>query len=341
MTSHILKYKGRFSFEAGGYVDGLEVAYHTSPEPYIAGDKRKVIWLCHALTASSDAEGQWWPKLVGPGKLIDTDKYFVICGNMLGSAYGSSGPSSLNPATGKPYFFDFPKVTVRDIVNALDLVRKSLGISKIDFLIGTSIGGFQALEWCVKNPELMERAAFIATGARVTPWITGFEESQRLALEADPTFRECKDLNGGKEALKCARIIAMLSYRCEKGYNIKQKEKGDDTMFADRAASYVRYQGNKFVTDFDAYSYYYLSYSVDSNNLGRGRGGVKEALKMIKAESTVAAIDSDLLFPPAEMKSLAEGINGAAFHIIHSNFGHDGFMVETQQLSELLQPLMP
>lgn len=340
MKFHTYTHKGRFEFEAGGGIDDLTIAYHTSEQDYKPDDERKVIWLCHALTLSSDAQG-WWPKLVGPGKLIDTEKYFVICGNMIGSAYGSSGPASINPQTGRPYFFDFPRVTVRDIVAGLDLVRESLGIKKIDLLVGTSIGGFQALEWCVKRPEVIDKAAFIATGARVSPWLTGFEESQRMALEADPTFRECKNLDGGKKALKCARTIAMLSYRCDEGYNKKQEEDCNDTMFADKAASYVRYQGNKFIQDFDAYSYYSLSYSVDSNNLGRGRGGVRKALGQIKAKSSVSAINSDLLFPPKDMRAIAEGISGSEFHIIHSDFGHDGFLTETKQLTEILRPQMP
>ena len=126
MVRHEYIHDGIFEFEAGGSVNGLKVVYHCSERPWQEGDDRKVIWICHALTANSDAE-DWWPELVGPGKLFDTEKYFVVCANMLGSAYGSSGPSTINPSTGKPYFFDFPPVTVRDIVNANALVRKHLG----------------------------------------------------------------------------------------------------------------------------------------------------------------------------------------------------------------------
>ena len=137
-------HKGTFEFEAGGSIEGLKVVYHSSERPWQEGDERKVIWICHALTANSDAE-DWWPELVGPGKLFDTERYFVVCANMLGSAYGSSGPATENPLTGKPYFFDFPKVTVRDIVRANDLVRQHLGIPHIDFMVGGSIGGLAGL----------------------------------------------------------------------------------------------------------------------------------------------------------------------------------------------------
>ena len=332
-------HEGSFEFEAGGKIEGLKVVYHCSDKVWEKNDTRKVIWICHALTANSDAQ-DWWPELVGPGKLFDTGKYFVICANMLGSAYGSSGPASVNPATGTPYYFEFPKVTVRDIVRANDLVRRHLGIKKIDLMVGGSIGGFQSIEWTIMEPNLFEKAIFIACGARATPWLTAWEESQRMALEADPTFRECASLNGGKMGLRCARSIALISYRSYEGYNATQAEMDEDCMFADRAGSYQRYQGKKLSDRFDAYSYYYLSDSVNSNNVGRGRGGIEAALKTIKAECTVIGIDSDRLFPVEEQKLIAESIPGARYFEITSKFGHDGFLLENDQLTEIIAPLL-
>lgn len=337
MKRHIYRIDGGFSFEAGGSVSTIEVAYHTSPMEYRKG--MKTIWICHALTADSDAE-DWWPELVGPGKLFDTDKYFIVCGNMLGSCYGSSGPSSIDPETGKPYYFTFPKVTVRDIVKGLDAVREHLGIDHIDLLVGASIGGFQALEWSVWKPELFSRAVYIATGSRVSPWLTAFEESQRMALEADPTFRECASLDGGRKGLECARSIALLSYRCEDGYNRRQQEESDDTVFAGRACSYQRYQGKKLADRFDAYSYYYLSFSVDSNNLGRGRGGEEAALGMIRMKTTFICIDSDIIFPPHKMKFMARNVKDSEYHEITSHFGHDGFLLENAQLEAIMRPIV-
>lgn len=340
MIRHEYIHKGTFRFEAGGEIQGLKVTYHCSDRLWEKGDSRKVIWICHALTANSDAE-DWWPELVGPGKLFDTEKYFVVCANMLGSPYGSSGPSTINPETGKPYFLDFPKITVRDIVRANSLVRQHLGIEKIDLMVGGSIGGFQSVEWSIMEPEVIRKAVYIACGARVTPWLTAFNESMRMALQADPTFRECADLHGGEAGLRCARSIALISYRSYEGYNATQWEKDDDCLFADRAGSYQRYQGKKLSDRFDAYSYWYLCGSVDSNNAGRGRGGVKAALESIKAECTVIGIDSDGLFPTEEQKFIAEAVPGAVYHEITSRFGHDGFLLENDQLTSIIRPLLP
>ncbi|MBP5222419.1 MAG: homoserine O-acetyltransferase [Lachnospiraceae bacterium] len=336
MIRQTYKYEGRFEFDEGGSLDGIEIVYHSSREKY-SGEK--VIWICHALTASSDVE-DWWPDLVGKGKLFDPDEFFIVCCNMLGSCYGSSGPSSIDPSTGKPYYFRFPKTTVRDIVRSQNIVREHLGIEKIDLIIGSSIGGFQAIEFTVMYPDVVKRAAFIATLGRVTPWLTAFEESQRMALEADQTFRECASLDGGKEGLKCARSIALLSYRCEDGYDRKQFELDDDVIFADRAGSYQRYQGLKLANRFDAYSYWYLAFGVDSGNVGRGRGGVAKALSTIKAKTIVASIDTDLIFPAYLMEEMAEMIPGAEYHAMTSHYGHDGFLLESEQLTDLFNPVL-
>lgn len=328
-----------FEFEAGGKLSGLKVAYHCSERPWEAGDERKVIWICHALTANSDPT-DWWPELVGPGKLFDTEKYFVVCANMIGSPYGSSGPATENPLTGKPYYFDFPLITVRDIVKANILVRKHLGIEKIDLMVGGSIGGFQSVEWCIMEPEVIEKTILIACGVRVTPWLTAWEESQKMALEADPTFRACESLKGGEAGLRCARSIALISYRSYEGYNATQQEADEDCLFADRAGSYQRYQGKKLSDRFDAYSYYCLTNSVNSNNVGRGRGGVEAALATIKSDVTVIGIDSDRLFPVEEQILIHKAIPGSKYHEITSKFGHDGFLLENDQLTRIIEKLI-
>ncbi|MGN0190681.1 MAG: homoserine O-acetyltransferase [Candidatus Cryptobacteroides sp.] len=328
-----------FEFEAGGRLDALKVVYHRSDEAWKVGDRRKVVWICHALTANSDP-CDWWPQMVGDGRLLDPSGYFIVCANMIASPYGSSGPASVNPETGKPYYLDFPAVTVRDIVNANELVRRHLGIGKIDVIIGSSIGGFQAIEWSVMYPDAIANAVFMATSARVTPWLTAFNESMRMALDADPSFRECGSLKGGEAGLRCARSIALISYRSYEGYNSTQAEADPDCMFADRAASYQRYQGKKLADRFDAYSYLYLCNAVDSHNVGRGRGSVEQALGRIRAAVTAVGIDSDRLFPPAEQKFLASNIRGASYLEISSNFGHDGFLLEYGQLEKILKPIL-
>ena len=226
------------TLEAGGALKGAHVVFHTSQESW--DGRRPVIWICHALTANSDPE-DWWPEMVGPGKAVDTEKNFVVCVNMLGSPYGSEGPARENPETGRPWLLDFPKVTVRDMVAASICVRKALGINSVDLLVGSSIGGFQAIEWAVTEPGVFKRCAFIATAPRVSPYLSATVEAQRMALEADPTFREARDLSGGAAGLKCARAQALISYRCFEGYALTQAEEDPDTLFAGRAASYERY----------------------------------------------------------------------------------------------------
>lgn len=327
MTRKEYVHNGPFRCEAGGTIDNLRIVYHISMP---GGGPRKVIWICHALTANSDPE-EWWPEMVGPGRLIDTDRYTVVCANMLCSAYGSS-----SPAQGR--FLDFPKVTVRDIVRTEALLRRHLGIGRIDLLIGSSIGGFQALEWTVMEPDVIARAVIMACGPRVTPWLTASNEAQRMAIEADPTFRECRTLKGGAAGLRTARAIALISYRSYQGYNSTQAEPDEDTLFAERAASYERYQGRKLSDRFDAYSYWYLTHSVDSHNVGRGRGGVEAALRGIRTRCIIVGIDSDALFPTEEQRYMADHIPGAEYHEITSAFGHDGFLLEYGQISEILRP---
>ncbi len=329
---------GRFDFEAGGFIDDLTVVYHTSPREYKPSDK--VVWICHALTANSDPE-DWWPQLTGPGKLFDTEKYFIVCVNTIGSPYGTTGPASWNPDTGKPYLMSFPQMTIRDMVRGMILVRKHIGIEAVDFLIGSSIGGFHAVEWAVMEPEVIRNAVFMATSARVPAYLTAYNESQRMALEADSTFREQKSRKGGELGLRCARSIALISYRSFAGYKNTQSEPDEDALFAGRACSYQQYQGKKLSDRFDAYSYWYLSRSLDSHNLGRGRGGVAAALKTIKAKTTVVAIDSDCIFPPSELKIMADNIPGASWFMVTSDFGHDGFLLENEQLTKILTPILP
>ena len=326
----------RLELEAGGILPAARIVYHTSSEGW---DGKPVVWICHALTANSDPE-DWWPEMVGPGKGIDTDRFFVVCVNMLGSPYGSEGPAMINPETGKPWLLDFPRVTVRDMIKATIEVRKYLGINRIFLLIGSSIGGFQALEWAITEPSIFEHCVFIATAPRISPYFTAMNEAQRMAIEADQSFRAAKDLSGGAAGLRCARAQGLISYRSYEGYRLTQWEEDPDTLFAGRAASYERYQGEKLVRrSFDAYSYYTLSYALDSHNVGRGRGGVAKALDTIKAHSIIITIDSDNLFPVEESRVWNKMVPGAEYIEISSRFGHDGFLLETERLTEILRKL--
>ena len=330
-----------FSFEAGGTLDQLEIVYHTSERPYQQGDR--VVWLCHALTANSDPL-DWWPEMVGEGCCVNPNKDFVVCVNIFGSAYGTTGPKdfwTLEAENQKPQNpLSFPLFTVRDTARLFTLVREHLGIEHVDLLIGSSIGGFHALEWAIMEGERIRHAAFIATAPRVSPWLSAWMEVQRMALEADPTFRACESLDGGRKGLEAARAISLISYRSFDGYNLTQYETDDDCLFASRAASYERYQGEKLVKrGFDAYSYYYLLHCVDSQNVGRHRGGVKAALAQIQAKSIVISITSDGLFPPCESSEWAKHIPDAKYYEIESRFGHDGFLLETEQITQIINSL--
>jgi homoserine O-acetyltransferase len=298
----------------------------------------------------------WWPEMVGKGCCIDPEKDYVVCVNIFASPYGTTGPRSIKneevrikncseePTQNSKFkiqnYLDFPKITVRDMARLFPIVRKYIGIEKVDLLVGSSIGGFQALEWAILEPEVIERAAFIATAPRVTPWLGAWMESQRMAIEADPTFKACESLAGGQKGLEAARALSLISYRTFDGYNLTQAEEDEDCLFAGRVASYERYQGEKLVKrDFDAYSYYYLTWSVDSHNVGRKRGGVAAALGQIKAKSVVITITSDGLFPPVEGREWAAWIPGAEYVEIESKWGHDGFLLETEAIAKRLEEL--
>lgn len=294
----------------------------------------KVVWICHALTANSNPE-EWWPEVVGTGKLFDPEVTPIVCANILGSCYGSTGPMSINPNTGMAYQLSFPLITVRDMVFVHEQLRKHLGIERIYINVGGSIGGFQTLEWECTYPDTNEHIVLIACSAKASPWVVAFNQSQRLALQADPTFIG-EEIDGGKDGLKAARSIALLSYRGSIAYNLSQKDDTNDIVTGHRAATYQNYQGEKLVNRFDAYTYLTLTKSIDSHNVGRGRGSVAEALATITAKTLVVGIDNDILFPTDDQKEIAEHIPNAQYAEIHSNFGHDGFLLEWQQLQGVI-----
>ncbi len=329
----IFQYDKPFELESGEVLPSLTIAYDTFGT--LNEDRSNAIWVCHALTANSDV-ADWWPHTVEKGCFLDPDRYFTICANFLGSHYGTTGPLSINPATAEAWYGDFPKVTVRDMVKAHQLLAAYLGINRVKLLIGSSIGGFQCLEWAVMQPDFAERAAFIATTPRTKPWAAAFNESQRMAIENDPTFGQ-RNAEAGLNGMATARSIALMSYRGGMAYDKTQEDEvPDEAGFVRRVQSYQRYQGEKLRRRFNAYSYYRLSQAVDSHNLARGRGCLEEVLKQIKAKSLVIAITSDILFPPSDHKELVEYIPDVRYHLIDSDFGHDGFLVEHKQLNEII-----
>lgn len=319
-----------FSLEGGGYLPGLDIAYKTYGE--LNENKDNVVWVCHALTANADA-ADWWPGVVGTGHIINPEKYFIVCANIIGSCYGSTGPLSTNPETNKPYYNSFPFITIRDMVNAHILLRKHLGIEKIFLLIGGSMGGYQAMEWCLMENNIAGRLVLLATSAAESAWGIATHTAQRLAIEADCTWGN-NSVGAGAKGLKAARAIGMLTYR---NYNIMvQKQSDGDAEKIDgfKASSYINYQGDKLAGRFNAISYWLLTKSMDSHNILRGRSGNTAAvLHTIKAATLIIGINSDILCPLAEQHFLASHIPNASLVEIDSEYGHDGFMVEDTQIS--------
>lgn len=326
-----------FRLESGITLPEIDIAYHTFGRRNADGSN--IIWVCHALTANSDV-ADWWPNTVVPGGFLDPEKYFIVCANILGSHYGTTGPLSVNPETGRPWFGSFPEVTVRDMVNAHRLLADHLGISRVKLLIGSSLGGFQCMEWALIEPGFAEKVALIATSALSSPWAAAFNESQRMAIEADPTYGQ-PDASAGSKGLEAARSIALLSYRGAPAYNLTQADRGastdPDNMFRRRVHSYQRHQGEKLSARFNAYSYHRLSRAVDAHDVARGRAdSVEDALKSFKPEALVIGITSDILFTLDDARQLAESIPNARMETIESNFGHDGFLVEHRQLNTII-----
>lgn len=326
-----------FRLESGAVLEELTIAYHVWGTLNENGDN--VIWICHALTANANAK-EWWPNLIGEGLAFDTEKYFVVCANILGSCYGSTGPSSTNPATGKPYFHSFPFLTIRDLVKAHELLRKHLGINSIHLLAGGSMGGYQALEWAIMNPFLIKNLFLLTTSAKESAWGIAIHTAQRMAIETDSTWGEGK-LSDGKNGLKVARAIGMLTYRSYESFVKTQADKNNDKIDDFKASSYIKYQGEKLAARFTAHSYWLLTRALDSHNLARERGNITDVLKSIKAKTLIMGISSDLLCPVQELEFLAKHIPDANFFTIDSLYGHDGFLVETEAITQHLSKWLP
>jgi homoserine O-acetyltransferase len=328
----IFSYEKVLKLENGKKIRKLEVAYHTYGKLNAAKDN--VIWACHALTANSDVL-DWWKGLFGKNSLFNPEEHYIICANVLGSPYGSTNPLSINPVTGLPYYLSFPEFTIRDMVKAHQLLAEHLGVNTIRVLIGGSLGGQQAVEWAISDTKAIDNLVLVATNAAHSPWGIAFNESQRLALTADRTFF-AQEPNGGAKGLKAARSIALLSYRTYEAYNATQLESVNDKTDNFRASSYQNYQGEKLVNRFNAYSYYYLGKAMDSHNVGRGRKSIADALGQIKSNTLVIGIENDFLFPIAEQKYLSEHIKDAEFFCVKSAYGHDGFLIETDALTNII-----
>ena len=343
--------------ELGGELAQVAVAYETYGELNAKGDN--AILVCHALTGSAHAAGVhereevpgWWDPLIGPGKAIDTNRFFVICPNVLGGCYGTTGPASLDPRTGRPYGIDFPRYTVRDMVHAQKLLLDELGVTRLVAAIGGSMGGMQVLEWAACYPEMLGAIVPIAVGARHSAWAIGMNEVARRAIMADPAWHDGHYplLQQPETGLGLARAIAMLSYRSFDSLESKfgrertavQGEPAKNGLQAlsksFEIASYLSYQGVKLVQRFDANTYIHLTLAMDDFDLSDTRGHLSDVLQRLDMPALVMGISSDVLYPESEQRQLVEGLPNAHYARINSPHGHDAFLIEFPQVAARLR----
>lgn len=360
-------YGDPLELELGGRLQQVAVAFETYGELNVKGDN--AILVCHALTGSAHAAGAhereqvpgWWDPLIGPEKPIDTNRYFVVCSNVLGGCYGTTGPVSLDPATGKPYGISFPRYTIRDMVRVQRRLAERLGVKHFRAVIGGSMGGMQVLEWAAMYPEMVGSIVPVAIGARHSAWAIGMNEVARRAIMADPQWQRGHYQLGEQPetGLGLARAIAMLSYRSFDSLEAKfgrERRAGTPAATAATAAapgpaassrlalemsfeiaSYLSYQGVKLVERFDANTYIHLTHAMDDYDLGEGRGGSEAVLGRMTMPALVMGIPSDVLYPEAEQKELVEALPNAAYARISSPHGHDAFLIEYPQLAARLR----
>lgn len=325
--------KNLFTTESGRTLPQPVVSYQTWGDLNETGDN--AVLLCHALTGNTNAN-EWFSGLFGKGKTLDPAKQFIICPNVLGSCYGTTGPGSINPETGKAYQFDFPKVTVRDAVQLHQRVLDHLGVRQLELVIGGSLGGMQALEFSIMD-DRAQKAIFIGMGKAHRPWQIGISETQRQAIYNDPNW------NGGYydnsqppvRGLAIARMIAMNSYRSPQDFDAKFGRKYQDGSDLFQVESYLNYQGKKLSTRFDAVSYVRLTQMMDSHNIARNRTSCLAALADVDIPVLVAGINSDWLYPASEQKELAGLLPNGTYAEITSPHGHDAFLIEFGQMNKL------
>ncbi|MGD0018943.1 MAG: homoserine O-acetyltransferase [Candidatus Limnocylindrales bacterium] len=324
----VSRWLGRFALESGAVLPDLVVAYRHDGVPI--GEGRQIL-VVHALTGSADAAGDWWAPLIGPGQVLDTDKFGILCMNLLGSRYGTSGPISRNTVTGKPYGRAFPRVTVRDQARAQWRLLDALGIGKLALAVGGSLGGMVALEVALERPGEISRVVPIAAPARIGQLAVGWDHIQLELVD-----------KLGMEGLDLARQLAITTYRSE--IDFEQRFTGrvepDGTP---SIVSYLRHQGRKLLERFDGDTYRTLVWAMDTHDIGRDRGGAVAALQRLAAYGTRltgVGIEGDILYGTNQVREMVEAANSAgmdaAYREIHSTKGHDAFLVEWDQLTTLL-----
>ncbi len=354
----ILGDKKPLSLECGKKLSSFPIAYQTYGS--LNKDKSNAILICHALTGDQFVGGEnphtkregWWNNIIGKGNILDTDRYFIICSNVLGSCMGSAGPASINPETGKKWQLDFPVITVGDMVKAQKMLIESLGISKLFCIIGGSAGGMQTLEWISKHSEMVHSAIPMATSYRMSPQNIGFDEVGRQAIMNDPNWENGKYSEKNtvpKSGLAVARMAAHITYLSEKalsskfGRKLQNKQKiGFDFNVDFQIESYLRHQGSTFVDRFDANSYLYLTKALDYFDLETEAGGrLADSFKDCSTKICLVSFSSDWMFPTADTKTIVKALNAVAANVsfveIKTDKGHDAFLLDEPVLHKTMK----
>ncbi len=336
VTARLTSADEPFRLELGGSVAPLVIAFETYGT--LDRDGGNAVLVCHALTGSAGAAGRgggaagWWEGLIGPGRPIDTSRYFVISTNVLGGCYGSTGPNAIAPESGTRYGGSFPAITIRDMVRAQRLLLNHIGVQRLRAVIGGSMGGMQALEWGLCYPDDVDAIVPIATSAAHSAWCVAFNAVQREALELGAAA-------GDAEAgLRLARKAAMISYRSAASFARRfgrdGSEDGAGRGFA--VERWLEHHGRALEARFDPATYAVLSAAMDRHDVARGRGSVADALARFTKPALVVGISSDVLYPPAEQRELARLLPGGRYRQIDSPHGHDAFLIDLDQLGAFI-----
>ncbi len=331
--------------DCGATLPSVTAAYESWGRLDEAGTN--AILVCHALTGNAHAAGEpgspgWWQGLIGPGKGLDTDRYFVIASNFLGGCYGTTGPTSIDPDTGEPYRDRFPRVSVRDMVRVQHRLLEHLGVRRLRTVIGGSLGGMQVLEWAVMYPGMVDTIIPIGTSLAHSAWAIGWNEAARLAIMADSDWQGGRYTRQPERGLGLARIIAMISYRSAPSFQGKfareVRAAPGGNLF--EVESYLRYQGQKLVQRFDANTYITITRAMDGHDIEAGRGPARAILRGNPVRCLSTGIDSDVLYPVAEQKEIASAFPLGSYAEIHSPHGHDAFLIEYDQLNSLVSEFL-
>lgn len=340
----------------GQQLGPVTLAYETYGE--LNADRSNAILICHALSGDAHVAGYhapddkapgWWDVMIGPGRAFDTDRYFVICSNIIGGCKGSTGPASVNPETGRPYALSFPVITVEDMVNAQRALLDHLGIETLFAVVGGSMGGMQALQWVVSYPERVRLCLPIATTHCLSPQAIAFDEVGRQAIIADPDWRngEYYGLSVPERGLSIARMVGHITYLSDQSMHQKfgrklqdKAEYGYDFLTDFQVESYLHYKGDSFVKRFDANSYLYITKAMDYFDLERAYGSLRAAFAKVRAKFLVVSFSSDWLFPPYQSREIVTALRQNALEVVYTeiktDYGHDAFLLEAESLTALV-----